>query len=112
VARRCSSWNLRVLLAGLSAIGLTLGIVSSLARRAERFEQLARLSSVQANRWENQLIGPSGTSRDGPGADEAARILQRIHQHDELADRFRAAARQPWREPEAELERLGGGLDR
>jgi len=65
----------------------------------QRSIRLARISfaySVEASRLEKTLIGPSGTSNDGPSGRESDKILDRIHWNDTVAGSFNTAAGRPW----------------
>ena len=65
----------------------------------QRSVRLARISfaySVEASRLEGTLIGPSGTSKDGPSSRESDEILDQVHWNDTVAGQFDKAACRPW----------------
>lgn len=67
-----------------------------LYQRSIRLERISLKYSGVAGRLEMGLIGPSGTSKDGPSGREVEEILDKVHWNDAVAHQYRIAARQPW----------------
>ena len=88
--------RLRTALTAIAALAVILGAAGAVRRRADRLDQLSHSYSREAGRLESQLIGPSGTSRDGPGPEQASAILAKVHWCDAVANEYKKAAARPW----------------
>lgn len=74
----------------VAVLAVVLAIGVGLTRRAQRLDGLSLRYSREANRLENLVVGSNLSRQD------ADVIIEQVHWHDAVADRYRLAAARPW----------------
>ena len=84
----------------VAVVAVILAICVGLTRRAQRLDGLSLRYSREASRLENLLVGSRLSRQD------ADVIIEQVHWHDAVANRYRLAAARPWLTSDPSPERV------